>query len=230
MTIVIDGLSFSYEKTAILEKIDLQVSQGHFIGVFGPNGGGKTTLLKLLCALLRPNEGKISLLGMSPKLARKEIGYVPQTKRFDRQFPISVLEVVLQGALSTLSLWGTYAKETKEKARGSLERVGLLHKEQHAFGTLSGGEVQRVLIARALLGEPKILLLDEATAHVDLVTQRQILDLLVSLKGTMTIVLVTHDLQMIVNEADLLVCVNRRLTPYPREEVCRHFAIGLYHS
>ena len=168
--------------------------------------------------------------GLPPKFARKQMGYVPQAKRFDRQFPISVLEVVLQGALSTLSLWGNYAKEIKDKARAALEMVGLLFKEQHAFGTLSGGEVQRVLIARALLGKPKILLLDEATAHVDLTTQRQILDLLLSLKGIMTILLVTHDLQMIVNEADLLVCVNRRLTPYPREEVCRHFAIGLYHS
>lgn len=229
MTIAVKSLSFSYEKAPVLEEINLEVPMGRFVGVFGPNGGGKTTFLNLLIGQLKPDKGSISLNGLSPRAARDQIGYVPQIRRFDRQFPISVLEVVLQGALSKLSWWGGFSKEVRDEARRALEQVNLLHKENLSFSTLSGGEMQRVLIARALVSQPKILLLDEATAHVDLETQRQILELLLKLKGSMTILMVSHDLQMIVNDAELLVCINRRLTFYEREEMCRHFSIGLYH-
>lgn len=229
MSISVKGLSFSYEKLAVLDGVDLEIAPGRFVGIFGPNGGGKTTFLNLLIGQLKPEKGSIILAGKSPKDAITQVGYVPQIRRFDRQFPISVLEVVLQGILSKLSWWGFFTKEQKDKARSALAQVDLLHKEKDSFGTLSGGEMQRALIARALVGEPKILLLDEATAHVDLSTQRQILELLIKLKGSMTILMVTHDLQMIVNEAETLVCINRKLNLYEREEVCRHFSIGLYH-
>lgn len=229
MSIVVEDLSFNYDETPILERVNLTVAKGHFIGIFGPNGGGKTTFLKVLIGLLKPKKGNLSLCGFKPKLARDQIGYVPQIKQFDKQFPITTLEVVLQGALSKLTGWGSYPKETKDKARFLLEKMSLLHKEKTAFGTLSGGEMQRVLIARALVSSPQILLLDEATTHIDLTVQRQVMDLLLSFKGKMTILMISHDLQLIVNEADLLFCMNRQLTSYQREEICRHFSIGLYH-
>lgn len=229
MSIDVHGLSFSYEKTPILENIDCSIPKGRFVGVFGPNGGGKTTFLNLLTGQLDPDAGSISLLGLTPKEARDKVGYVPQMRRFDKQFPITVLEVVLQGALQQLSWWGGFPSLVHQEALAALEKVNLLHKAKDAFGTLSGGEMQRALIARALLGKPEILLLDEATANIDIATQRNILALLASLKGQITILMVTHDLQTIVNETDLMICINRKLTYYQREEVCRHFSIGLYH-
>jgi zinc transport system ATP-binding protein len=230
LSIAVKNLSFTYEKSPVLEGLNLSVTPGRFVGIFGPNGGGKTTFLKLLIGLLPPRAGEISLLGLSPKEARDQIGYVPQIKRFDKQFPLSVVEVVLQGALAELTWWGSYPKSAYEEALSSLSKVGLLHKAKAAFGTLSGGEMQRVLILRALLGKPKILLLDEATAHIDGQSQEQILELLLELKETVTILMVTHDLQMMLSSAEELICINRSLTPYVKEEVCNHFAVGLYHG
>lgn len=229
MTIAVDHLWFSYDKLPVLEDISLNVKKGEFIGIFGPNGGGKTTFLNLLIGRLKPDSGTLKLLGHSPEEVRDKIGYVPQVKRFDRKFPISVLDVVLQGALSKLSWLGYMPAKVRQHGRDVLQRVGLQHKEKDAFGTLSGGEMQRVLIARALVGDPEILLLDEATAHVDASAAEQIIKILLQLKGEITILMVTHDLQMMVNQAGRLICIQKTLTSYGRQEVCSHFSLGLYH-
>ncbi len=230
MTVSTQNLSFSYDgQIPILKDISFSVDKGKFIGIFGPNGGGKTTLLKLLLGLLQPVSGTVELLGGAPKKTRSRVGYVPQMQRFDKKFPISVLEVVLQGCLATQKGWGGFSTDEKKRAREALEKVGLEDKAQQSFGTLSGGQMQRTLIARALATEPEILLLDEATVGIDQKSLKSFFSLLLSMKGEMTILLVTHDLQAIANEMDELLCINKDLTRYKKEEICHHFAVGLYH-
>lgn len=222
--IEVKELSFSRGKTLILENINLQIKKGEFVGIFGPNGGGKTTFLKLLLGLLKPTHGSIRIFDETPENARVHIGYVPQAKLFDPQFPISVLEVVMMGLLSKKK-----EKNRKEKARKILETLNLLDKEDKPFGTLSGGQAQRVLIARALIAEPEILLLDEPTVSIDAEAEKTIYALLTQLKGTMTILMVTHNLQPILEKTDKLICIQQKLSIYQPKEVCEHFALGLYH-
>lgn len=224
MTIDVKDVSFSRGKTPILKHINLHVKKGEFIGIFGPNGGGKTTFLKLLLGLLKPSHGSIEIFGQPPEMARSRMGYVPQAKLFDLQFPISVLDVVLMGLLSKKN-----DKKAKEKARSALAKVHLLDKESKPFGTLSGGQAQRVLIARALVGEPEILLLDEPTVSIDAEAEKTTYELLSELKGHITILMVTHDLQPILEKAGRLVCIHQKLSTYLPKEVCEHFALGLYH-
>jgi len=224
MLIEVKDVSFSYEKTLVLQNVDFSAKQGEFIAIFGPNGGGKTTLLKLLLGFLKPSSGSVHLA-----CRQEEIGYVPQSAQFDKQFPISVLEVVLQGCLSELSPWGFFRAKSKKKAREALARVGAADLEKQAFGTLSGGQAQRVLIARAIVSHPKLLLLDEPTASIDVEAEAAIYDLLKDLHKSMTILMVTHDLQAVVGRVERLLCIQRRLTSFSPAQVCEHFAMGLYH-
>lgn len=227
----IEHLDFSYQPNApVLEDVSLSVDAGDFVGLFGPNGGGKTTLFQLILGFLTPQRGTISLFGHSPKAMRTEIGYVPQHTRFDRTFPISVLDVVLLGCLSKLSRWGRFTPESLERARHALEKVGLTHKASAAFGTLSGGEAQRVLIARAIVDHPKLLLLDEPTASVDPHAEQSIYELLSDLNKSMTILMVSHDLQTILHKVKRFVCVQRKVTAFDTKQLCEHFALGLYHT
>lgn len=229
--LAIEHLDFAYgQGPPVLENVHLNVLKGDFVGLFGPNGGGKTTLLQLIMGFLAPGKGKVRVLGHSPKTTRKRIGYVPQHINFDRAFPISVLEVVLLGCLSKLSLWGSFSHEWKEKARRALDKVALGHKASVPFGTLSGGEAQRVLIARAIVDEPELLLLDEPTASVDPHAEQIIYQLLLELNQHMTILMVSHDLQTILDKVKRFVCVHRTVTAFDTKQVCEHFALGLYHA
>lgn len=228
--ISVSDLQFSYDKTPILKDVSFSIDQGEFIGIFGPNGGGKTTLLKLLMGMLKPAYGEILLLGENPKQSRGKIGYVPQILHFDKDFPISVLDVVLMGCLSKLKWWGSYPKGTEEIAMEALAKVDLLNFAKAPFGTLSGGQAQRALIARAIVNSPQLLLLDEPTASVDPKAEQEIHQLLVELNRTITIVMVTHDLQSIIDKAQRLLCVHREVTTMRAKEVCEHFALGLYHT
>ncbi len=228
MVIKSNNLFFQYEETPVLENVSFVIAPGEFVGIFGPNGGGKTTLLKLLLGFLKPQKGSLEILGGSPKIAREKMGYVPQISHLDRQFPITVLEVVMMGCLDK-SPWHSYTKDAKEKARAALAEVGMLDFHDHSFGTLSGGQAQRVLIARALVSKPTILLLDEPTASVDASAEESIYKLLEHLKGTMTIIMVTHDLQVMLQKVDRFICVHRDVTSYSQAQVCDHFAQGLYH-
>lgn len=226
----IDDLSFSYDDVSVLRNLSLQVQKGEFIGVIGPNGGGKTTLLKLLMGFLKPTKGKITICGTSPVTARKHIAYVPQNLRFDRQFPLSVLECVLLGRLSHLPWYGCYSHDDRVAAKEALKTVGLEDFSARSFGTLSTGQAQRVLIARALASKPEILLLDEPTASVDAQSEAAICQLLKSLAGPITILMVTHDIRAIIQDVQRVVCVQGELVSLKPEEVCEHFAYGVYHS
>lgn len=225
--ISVSDLSFVYEKLPVLEKVSLEVEKGEFIGIVGPNGGGKTTLFKLLMGFLAPTRGSVLLFGRNPSQSRQRIGYVPQIHRTDREFPITVRELVLLGALSERF---SYSEAMKQRADSLMEELGLTPFANEPFSSLSGGYAQRALFARALLPDPELLFLDEPTANVDAATASAILDRLEKFKGTKTILLITHDLRTVVERVDRILCVERRVTSlYPRE-VCEHFALGLYHA
>jgi zinc transport system ATP-binding protein len=228
--IEIENLSFEIDSTVILEKISLSVKKGEFLGIFGPNGGGKTTLLNLLLGFLKPSSGSIEIFGLPPHQARTQIGYVPQITRFDRKFPISVFEVVAMGLLRKLTWYGRFTAQTKKKALDALEKVGLETLAKRPFSTLSGGQAQRVLLARALANDPQLLLLDEPTASVDAEAEADIHKLLMQLKGTVTILMVSHDLQTIASDVDHLLFIQRKANIMTKEQICGHFAMGLYHT
>lgn len=228
--VVLDHVSFSYGEQLVLNDVSLQVMQNEFVGIIGPNGGGKTTLLRLLMGFLRPSQGSIRLFGETPKEFLTQIGYVPQGMRFDREFPISVMELVLSGRLSRLPWHGQYSKEDEEAACAALEKVGMLPFRDRSFGNLSGGQAQRALIARALASNPRLLLLDEPTASVDSQAENDIYKILQELRNSMTILMVTHDLTAAVNLVDRVLCVQNGVLALKPEEVCEHFAIGLYHA
>lgn len=228
--IQISELSFGYGNIPVLEKIDLQVQPGEFIGIMGPNGGGKTTLLKLLMGFLSPSQGKVSIFGAPPQEARLKMGYVPQAHRTDRDFPITLFELVLLGSLSKITAWGSYPKEEKEKANELIEKMGLSPHKNKVFGSLSGGLAQRALLARALLSDPDLILLDEPTANIDPPSAAAIFNLLEGLKGKKTILLVTHDLRTIIERVDRVLCVQGQISSFLPKDVCEHFALGLYHT
>ncbi len=227
--ITFEDVSFSYQDTQVLEDVNIHVNPGGFLGIFGPNGGGKTTLLKLIMGFIKPNSGKITVFGTSPQASRDKIAYVPQSLRFDRQFPISVAELVLSGRLFNLPWHGKFSPQDIKIADEMMEKVGLLEMKNRAFGTLSGGQAQRALIARALVSNPKLLLLDEPTASVDSKSEKDIYSLLEELKGKITILMVTHHLQTAIDQVDRVLLVRKNAVSLKPEEVCEHFAIGLYH-
>lgn len=230
MTISVENLDFFYESSLpVLENINFSVNKGDFIGIFGPNGGGKTTLLKILLGLLKPTRGIVKVLEKDPSEISDRLGYVPQVRRYDKSFPISVLEVVIQGCLSKYRGFGNYSETLKKKAHNALALVGLEEKANSPFGILSGGQIQRTLIARAIASDPEILFLDEATVGIDLKGLEQIMQFLLKLKGKITIILVTHDLQAIAKDMTQLFCIHRQLSAYTPEQICEHFAMGLYH-
>jgi zinc transport system ATP-binding protein len=222
-------LFFSYGNDPIFSNISFEVEGGEFMGIIGPNGGGKSTLLRLILGFLTPDKGSLNVFGKGAGRARHQMAYVPQNMRFDKHFPISVLDLVLQGRLFHLPWYGIWKQHDMKKAILALEQVNLAHLQDRPFGTLSGGEQQRALIARALVSDPKILVLDEPTANVDHAAEKTILELLSSLKSKMTILLVTHDLQTAIDRVSRILCVQREVVSYSPKEICEHYALGLYH-
>lgn len=194
----------------MLEDVTFTLAAGESVCMIGPNGGGKSTLLKLMLGLLQPAAGDLRILGASPENSRRSIGYVPQAIRFDPLFPVSVIEIVLMGRLDRLR-FGRYSRACRESAYAALEEVGLRNLAKRPFSDLSGGQRQRILIARALACEPRLLLLDEPTASIDLSVEAQILETLARLRERLSILMVTHDLDLVSALGDSVLCVNHRL-------------------
>jgi zinc transport system ATP-binding protein len=215
----IAGLRFSYGDAPVLEDVCLKVEHGEFLGLVGPNAGGKSTLLKLILGLLLPQSGRISVLGAPPRETRGRLGYVPQHPTFPRDFPISVEHTVLMGRLGLGPSLGWYRPADREAARRALEEVDALGLKSRRIGTLSGGQLQRVLLARALAGDPEILILDEPTANIDQRMESDIFDLLDGLKARLTILVVSHDIAFISGYVDRVACLNRTLICHGTEAV-----------
>ena len=217
-----------YDSVPALESVNLSIKQHDFLGVIGPNGGGKTTLLRVILGLIKPNRGKVRVLGDTPERSRKFIGYVPQRSQFDQDFPVSVQEVVLMGRLGHTGCFKRYSDEDKRIVHDALETVEMLNLRDRQVGKLSGGERQRVYIARALVTKPEILLLDEPTASIDKPTQTGFYELLQNLKQKMTIVLVTHDIGVISAYVDKIACLNRKLFYHGSKEITPKMLEELY--
>jgi zinc transport system ATP-binding protein len=202
-----DSVSKSFGPTRVLTDVSFSIEDCVSTAIIGPNGGGKTTLLRLILGLIEPDSGSIRVFGNSPRQSRKRIGYVPQAMRFDPLFPVSVREIVLMGRLDRLP-FGFYKKQCKDAADAALARVGLEDVIDKPFADLSGGQRQRVLIARALACDPELLLLDEPTANIDLTVEARLLDTLEELEKQMTIVMVSHDLGLVKRITDTALCVH----------------------
>lgn len=223
-------VSFSYPGGggAVLEDVSLYVQRGEFLGIVGPNGGGKSTLLKLILGLLQPSSGSVSVAGHAPAQARRQIGYVPQTTTFLRDFPISVEEVVLLGRLGRTRLLGGYSARDRYVAEQAMETTELLALRSKQLGNLSGGQLQRALIARALASEPEMLILDEPTANIDLRGERDIFDLLKAFQPKQTIIVVSHDIAFISKYVTRVACLNRTLICHSTEAIAGSAIEQLY--
>jgi len=208
-----------YDGVAALEGVNLDINQDDFLGIIGPNGGGKTTLLRVILGLIKPSRGRVTLLGSTPKRRRKFASYIPQHSLFDRDFPANVWDVALMGRVGQAGLFKRYSREDKKKALNALETVEMLDLRDRQIGELSGGQQQRVFIARALVAEPKLLLLDEPTASVDAPMMTEFYELLERLKQRMAIVLVTHDLSAVSIYVDKIACLNRKLFYHHSKEI-----------
>lgn len=208
-----------YDGISILEGVSLSVERGDFLGIIGPNGGGKTTLLKVILGLVNPSRGKVLVLGQPPERSRTKIGYVAQHNLFDRDFPINVRDAALMGCNGTRGLIRRYSREDRERTQEALETVGMLPYQNHQVGKLSGGEQQRVFIARALVSQPKLLLLDEPTASVDPAMQTGFYELLEKLKKDITIIMVSHDISAVSIYVDKIACLNRQLFYHGSKEI-----------
>ena len=215
----LEGVWVQYNGVPILEGINLAIEQDDFLGIIGPNGGGKTTLLKIILGLISPSRGKVSVLGKPPEKSRSKIGYVPQHNLFDRDFPINVWDVVLMGRYGKSGLFRRYSSEDRRATQDALQTVGMLDYKDRQMGKLSGGELQRIFIARALVAEPRLLLLDEPTASVDPAMQTEFYELLEKLKKQMAIVLVSHDISAVSIYVDKLACLNRQLHYHGSKEI-----------
>jgi zinc transport system ATP-binding protein len=202
-----ENVSFAYGKGDVLENATFAIAAGSVVSVVGPNGGGKTTLLRLVLGLETPREGTVTVLGSSPGKAREKIGYMPQQLRYDTLFPISALEVVLMGRMRQGRLF--YDKADKLAARASLEEVGLGESAKTPFASLSGGMRQRVLIARALVSAPELLLFDEPTSMIDAASQESFARTIGRVRGKCTIVIVSHDTGYVSHLVDRVLLVNR---------------------
>lgn len=203
----------------VLEDINLTVPPGAFLALLGPNGSGKTTLLRVILGLLSPSAGTVRVLGETPHGARGRVGYVPQHAAFDRDFPIHTEEVVCMGRLPRKRWLRHYDRKDHEAAHRALGTMEVAHLADRPVGTLSGGELQRVLIARALAMEPEVLLLDEPTASLDERIGRGVWEILEELSRTMTVVLVSHDIGAISHYVREVACLNRQLFMHPSGEL-----------
>lgn len=209
--ISLHNVSFAFERRPVLDNISLDVKRGEYLGVVGPNGGGKSTLLKVILGLLKPRKGRISVLGKSPEKGRKSIGYVPQYADIKREFPITVAETVLLGLLGKTRPWFGYSPSEIARAEQAMKEAQILDLQSRQLGTLSGGQFQRVLIARSLIANPDILILDEPTANVDVRMEENIFDLLKRLNERATIIVVSHDVGFISEYVTRVACLNKTL-------------------
>ena len=209
--IIVDlkNISFYYGKLPVLEDINFSVEQNDLLAIIGPNGGGKTTLLKIILGLIKPDSGTVEVFGGDPKEGRKSIGYLPQYTHFDLNFPINVFDLVIMGRYK--GLLKKYSREDRESVAETLKIVRMFKYRNRHISMLSTGQLQRVLIARALVREPELLLLDEPMASLDPEMQISIYELLLELNKKMAVVFVTHDIGAISVYVEKIACLNHKL-------------------
>ncbi len=216
IAVSIQNVSLSYRDEVVLEDISVEITAGSFVGILGPNGAGKSTLLKVILGLIRPNVGEVLIFGQKPKKLRGKgqiIGYLPQRPLTNPHFPISVLDVVLMGRYGLLGIGRRPSQRDREIALRLLAQVGMAAHAHNIIGALSGGEQQRVFIARALSVEPRLLIMDEPTISLDACAQDELYDLIHQLQEQMdlTVIMVSHDIGAISRHVGDIICLNRRI-------------------
>ncbi|MCW1929682.1 MAG: metal ABC transporter ATP-binding protein [Candidatus Kerfeldbacteria bacterium] len=215
--IEIHNVSYAYATELVLKDVSFVVHRGDYLGIVGPNGGGKTTMLKIILGLLTPTSGEVRVFGTPSNRFkhRSALGYVPQNVAgIERHFPATVEEVVAMGRYAQVGMFHRLKKNDYAIIERSLEQVGMANYRQRLIGDLSGGQLQRVFIARALAAEPEVLILDEPTVGVDVHHQEQFYALLRKLNTTLdlTLILVSHDLDIVAKETTELACINQTIT------------------
>ena len=226
--IEIQNLNFSYNSQPVLRDVDLSVSHGDFVAMIGPNGGGKTTLLKLMLGLLKADSGAVRIFNKPPQAVSHRIGYVPQDVHINKNFPISALDVVLMGKLKPGRGWSRYSQQDRLAALNALDQVDMKKFRDHRIGELSGGQKQRVFVARALVTDPELLFLDEPTASIDTKGQNEFYALLKELNKTITIIVVSHDLMVISGSIKSVICVNQSLHYHGHAELTSEMIEMMY--
>ena len=227
--IEIENLSFTYDREEVLEDINLKVFRKDFLVLIGPNGGGKSTLLKLILGINSTNKGSIKILNQDPKNSLSKIGYVPQNTNINIDFPIKAIEVVMMGHISHKRPLFGYKKEEIAHAMYILKQVGMEEFADSKIGSLSGGQRQRIMIARALCSNPEILLLDEPTSNIDVEGQNRIYDLLKDLSKRVTIVVISHDLSIILSYATKVAHINKKLSFHDVSSMKKEFDTNSNH-
>jgi len=217
--VTLDGVWVSYNGTTALEDVNLSVKRRDFIGIIGPNGGGKSTLMKTILGLQAPTRGTVLVNGLPPERTRRQIGYVPQLKNYDWAFPINVWDLVSMGRYGRRGIFRRYRREDRQTVAKALETVGMSDLRDRQLGALSGGQQQRAFVARALVGDPRLLLLDEAMSGVDANAHTEFYELLGALNEEVTIVMVSHDISAVASYAKTLACLNRRLYYHGTREI-----------
>lgn len=217
----VKNLSFGFEKNLLFSGLNFDIAPSNWIGIIGPNGCGKTTLLHLLLGELRPLSGEVHIQA-------SRIGYVPQLNPFNEDLPLSALDVVLMGNINKITWLGNYPKKVHEKAEKHLQLFDLSSQMHTPFSQLSGGQKKRVLLARALMDDPELLILDEPTSGVDSKSKEKIYQVLEKLPTT--IIQVTHEIDTIVKKVDLVLSLGEKIQLLKPKEICEHFAKGLYHN
>ena len=229
----VDHVSFAYPSQdpgePALEDVCLRVEAGDFLGLIGPNGGGKTTLLLLMLGLLKPQRGTVRVFGLPPHRMRSRIGYVPQHAEIDRSAPATVLDLVLTGRIVESSWGPRFGRRHVEFAMNALGQTETKDLAPRPISSLSGGQLQRVLIARALAADARILLLDEPTAGVDAHTEQGLTNLLHNLNESLPIVMVSHDVSFVSRHLKRVACLNRRLTCHAAADITQDVIARMYH-
>jgi zinc transport system ATP-binding protein len=227
--VLLEDVWVEYDGLPVLEGLNLSVRDRDFIGVIGPNGGGKTTLLKVLLGLVEPSRGLVRVLGQEPTEARRLVGYVPQYTEFDHAFPVSVWDVAMMGRLSHRGLLKRFTEEDRHAVEDALRQVDMLQHRERRIGQLSGGERQRVYVARALASGPEILLLDEPTASVDTRVIGSIYEVLQDLNRHTTIILASHDIGVVSSYVKTIACLDRQLIYHESKEITPDMLEATYH-
>ena len=226
--IQIEHLSAGYDQKQVLQDVNLTVYQDDYLGIIGPNGGGKTTLMRLILGLKKPTDGNIKFYKDGKEVKEITMGYLPQYNDLDKEFPISVYEVVLSGLSKTKGLFSRYTKAQHQQVLDTLERMQLADLKDRHIGALSGGQLQRVLLARAIVSKPDVVILDEPNTYIDRRFQKQMYEMLEQINQDCAIIIVSHDIAEVLNNVKHIACVNHHLhyhdtADMPREKLEEHF-------
>lgn len=226
--IEIKNVSGAYGNKTVLRNVSLDVYKDDFLGIIGPNGGGKTTLLKIILGLLPASSGNITFYKDNKKVSSLKIGYLPQINNIDKKFPISVWEVVASGLAEQKPLFRPYTKQQEQRIEEVLTQMGVEELHRRPIGELSGGQLQRVLLGRAIVSCPQVLILDEPNSYVDKRFESHFYDLLEDINKESAVVLVSHDIGTVVSMVKNIACVNETLHYHAGSDVTEKWLTDVY--